>query len=469
MTTARRQRSVRLTGLCLVLEVFFAALRSEAGDVALGHQQPPRTIDERSRRSVPPMFGGIQVNEPDHDRWAAALRDDGLDAVQVTLYARQQEWDTGELHWDRDAPWVVSEIRAARRAGLRTMLVMRVALEHGRAENRHLWHGMIWPRAEELAGWFANYREFVLWGAAIAAAEGVDLFVLGNELSSMTSTTRLLELPELYAYYLDPERTGRVRSELVQCADRVLADGAGVDLLQLDGGRYADLDEMLLAEETRHREWTSTVVNGGDGQVDLRALNARRAEYQRFWVDLAAEVGAHFPGPISYGANFDQFEEVGFWDVLDAVALNAYFPLGLLNLENKTRSQVLDRALERSWLDVVARVRGVAGADPLPVLFVELGWTRKLGATVRPYAYSRVEVLETYSEVGMPGESDLEGDGTGARLPYPLTCVHLGDPAREPNGACRGDAGSRARCARRGVQRVARVLIVETDDPAATP
>jgi len=355
-----------------------------AGILLLATLQPVSAVNAPD---VPPLFGGIQVNEPDHDRWAAALVDAGLDTVQVTLYARHQAWDGAELYWDREAPWVVSEIRAAHRAGLRTVLVMRVALEHGLPENRHLWHGMIWPRDELLGDWADRYREFVLWGAGIAAREDVSMFVVGNELSSLTSTRSIEAVPDLHAYFLDPGRVAAVRDRLVQCAESVQAAGAADDLRQLDGGRYATLEAMLRAEETVRRGWARTVL-GGSGD-DLAAHNARRARLDAFWRDLIDRVRQQYSGPLSYGANFDQYGEVGFWQALDAVSLNAYFPLSRYGQGAAERLTTMERA----WGQVAASAAEVAGG--LPVVLLELGWTRRLGSTVRPYSYDRVEVLET--------------------------------------------------------------------------
>lgn len=356
--------------------------------------------------AVPPLFGGIQVNEADHRAWVEAVAGAGLDSVQATLYARQQGWDSAELYWDREAPAVRAEIRAAEGAGLRTMLVMRVALEHGLERNRHLWHGMIWPAEGRLEAWMERYREFVLHGARLAADEGVDLFVIGNELGSLTSTRPLSRMPDLYAYYLDADRVAPVREALVRCADRVRAAGRGEDLAHLDGGRYADLDAMLRAEETVRRRWVRTVL-GRDG--DLGALNRRRQRLDGYWRELVADVRRVYDGPVSYGANFDQFAEVGFWDALDALAVTGYFPIGRYGLAGAARAE----RLQRSWRTVAADLQAVAAG--LPVLLLELGWTRKAGATVRPYSYERVEVLER-----------PDGD-----VPS-LECVHWASQPEEP-------------------------------------
>ncbi len=366
----------RPASLLLVLLSAFVAPAVAAGPDA------PRS--SAAVQSAPTYFGGIQVNEPDHDHWVSEIAAAGLDSVQVTLYARQQDWDGAELRYERDAPWVVSEIRAAHRAGLKVVLVMRVALEHGLPRNRHLWHGMIWPRDELLEDWFASYRAFVLWGASIAAAEGVELFAIGNELSSLTSTLAATEWPDLYGYWADPERVAAVREALVQCSERVRRQGRGADLEHLDGGRYATLEEMLLAEDRSRAAWVSDVMRDG-----LVGLNARRQRYASFWARLIGRVRESYAGNVTYGANFDQVLEVGFWDRLDVVGTTAYFPLAPYGLDRTERVA----RMERSWAGVAGDLEVVAPG--MPVVFLELGWTRRRGSTVRPYSYDRVEVLET--------------------------------------------------------------------------
>jgi len=374
------------------------------------------------------MSGGIQVNEPNLDAWVNAVLAAGLDSVQVTLYARQLAWSSSEMWFLTDAPSVIDEIRAAHAAGLRVVLVMRTALEHALPENRHLWHGMIWPTDEdEIDTWFARYREFLLWGADLAQREGVELLAIGSELNSLTSTVQITQLPDLYQYFLDPERTAVVRGRLVECALTVPDTFLEPDLEFRDGTRYESLDAFLRAEEEANRVWTRVVTGWRDGEVDMEQLNRRRARYEELWRELIAETRQHYEGPLTYAANFDQVAEVGFWDALDAVGVNAYYSLSRWGLSGPE----LDEELAASWREIAAELEplghdSASTGTPLPLVFLELGWTRKAGSTVRPFSYHRVEVLET---VG------LEPDGE-----VPLTCVHW---ATQPE-----DAGERVRALR---------------------
>jgi len=382
-----------------------------AGCGALTDNHPP----------VPALSGAIHVNEPDHQAWIEALRAQGLDAIQVTLYARQQAWDSPELIVPDNADAVIGEIRTAKAAGLGVTLVLRVVLEQGSVSNRHYWHGMIWLDDEDLPTWFRTYREFALSAAAMAAAEDVDLLVLGSELNSLTSTVVVDEVPGLYAYFLDPERTAAVRQRLVGCAATIPPEDLAADLRFVDGGAYETLDEYLRAQEAADRGWARHITGASRPEdVDLDRLNARRTEYENYWRQLITDVRTVYGGPLSYAANFDQVQEVGFWDALDVVGATAYFPLSLRGLP----AEQLEEVLTASWLRIAGELNGLANrhgspGHVLPVMFFELGWTRKAASTVRPFSYHRVEVLETAPP---PGSS----------APPSLTCVHWATAPDDP-------------------------------------
>ncbi len=343
---------------------------------------------------LPPTGGGIQINEPDPARWARYVEHAGLNTVQVTLYADQVAWDGGALTFGDDAwnklPGVREEVAAAQARGLRVMLVLRVRLDLDTPANRHLWHGMIWPRDEALAAWFDAYRRFARWGAERATELGVDVLLVGHELNSMTSTVVGPKLPDLLAYHLAPGRTATVVDSRLACAAR--AEGMQ-DTHEPDGARFASLRAQLEAEDATRRRWSET-VSGLSAPLTAvppmpAALAARRARYSRFWRDLVAELRTVYAGPIGYGANFDQFHEVDFWDALDFIAISSYFSLRPLNAPD------LDAALRAGWRRVAAQIEAVAQAVGRPVVLHELGWSRKEGSSIRPYAYHGVTPIET--------------------------------------------------------------------------
>lgn len=371
-------------------------------------------------RPVPAMTGGIRIHEDDDARWARFVEGAGLDTVQVTFYADQPAWDGGAVeHWRAaldDWPGVEAEVRAARARGLQVMLVLRLKLDRTRAHNRFLWHGMVWPRDDAaLERWFADYRAFARWGAERAAELGVELLIVGHELNSMTATAPSARLPDLLHYHLDAARTAPVIDSRLRCAAQ--AD-APAHLGTPDGARFPSLRALLAAEDTTHRGWARR-VSGLDAPPAWpapmpAALAARRARLDAYWRDLAAELRTIYPGPLAYGANFDQFEDVGFWDAMDAIAVSSYFPLRPYD----TPPDAFDAVLEAGWRRAAASIERVAQRSGRPVVLHEIGLSRKAGSTLRPYSYDGVEPIE-------------RADGS-------LACVHWASQPDDPTERARG-------------------------------
>ncbi len=46
-----------------------------------------------------------------------------------------------------------------------------------------------------------------------------------------------------------------------------------------------------------------------------------------FWISLIAEIRKVYKGKLTYAANWDEYNEISFWDKLDFIGINAYFPL----------------------------------------------------------------------------------------------------------------------------------------------
>lgn len=98
------------------------------------------------------------------------------------------------------------------------------------------------------------------------------------------------------------------------------------------------------------------------------------------WRGLIAEVRAIFPGLLTYAANWTHFEEVPFWDALDAIGVNAYFPLS----ESPHPSV---EELTRAWEPVHARLAKLARRVDRPVVFTEIGYHPAEGALARPWEW----------------------------------------------------------------------------------
>lgn len=333
---------------------------------------------------APPfLLGGIQVNEADHERWFEALRDAGMNTVSTTVYAKQGDWDSDNLWWSEEERAVVQELRGARTHGLRTVLIPRVALDHAFDRNEFLWHGLIYPANDALLeSWFARYRDYVVKWARIARDQHVDVYAVGSELNAMASTVPVDAVPTLAAYYLDEQQQRARKQTLLARAETLEAHH-----LQPRGRQaYDSLEAYLDAETVALRSWAATVVGPSAGQAAVETINRRRRRLDVLWRELIAEVRQVYPGRLTYAANFDQYRDVGFWDALDLIGINAYFPLRPPG--EPVTADTLYPALRAGWrrvFDDIQSLRAERGLDER-VLFTEIGYTRRGDATLAPWS-----------------------------------------------------------------------------------
>lgn len=109
-------------------------------------------------------------------------------------------------------------------------------------------------------------------------------------------------------------------------------------------------------------------------RADLFAVGVefgKLSQYEREWRELIARARRGYRGPVTYGANFGpEFERIRFWDAVDYIGLNNYYPLPD---DLKTDA-------------VVARVEAVERRFGKPVIFAEAGFPSVEGANREPWA-----------------------------------------------------------------------------------
>ncbi len=111
--------------------------------------------------------------------------------------------------------------------------------------------------------------------------------------------------------------------------------------------------------------------------VECKSFSGR---FGGFWTDLIHDVRGAFHGKLTYSANWDEAENVLFWDQLDFIGINAFYPLA-----DKNGASYDDYARgAASALDHVAELHE---ALRMPVLFVEIGYTTRANAAVEPWLW----------------------------------------------------------------------------------
>lgn len=342
-------------------------------------QEPSTAASPPSPELTPFLLGGIQTHELDHQRWMAALHQNRMNAVQVTVYAHQGPWNTAKLWYAEEEPAVLREIRAARQNGLQVVLILRVALDHNEPENRFLWHGLIYPETEQATeDWFRIYSDFVLKWGRIAEQEGVEVLGIASEMNALAATLPVDTVPGLADYYLDDASQERLRRLVGRSAHLFTEDVR----LSMGAGDFANLHDFLATRNQAERAWAKAYTFAG-ADDPLAAINQRRKRFEAHWRDLAKRVREIYSGRLTLAANFDNYHKVAFWDALDLIGINAYFPLRK-NLE----TPLSEEGLAASWQEIFGKIDTFRTIHDLsqPVIFTELGYTRWQGVTVAPWS-----------------------------------------------------------------------------------
>jgi len=131
-----------------------------------------------------------------------------------------------------------------------------------------------------------------------------------------------------------------------------------------------------------YSDWIVTLAKIGreaDGFVVGTEL-ARTLDQKQRWVDLIHAVRQVSEAPLTYAANWDRYESVPFWSELDAIGVQAYFPL--VDAETETT----EATVRAGWLRWSQRLTAFSKAQERPVLFTELGYNHSPNTAREPWA-----------------------------------------------------------------------------------
>ncbi|NCG21963.1 MAG: hypothetical protein GWP91_23345 [Rhodobacterales bacterium] len=132
---------------------------------------------------------------------------------------------------------------------------------------------------------------------------------------------------------------------------------------------------------TEYHAWITNLAAASRGAdafvvgVELGGTTQHEAE----WRSIIQDVRAVYSGPLTYGANWDKYAKVPFWDALDTIGIQAYFPL-------IQAGQSTDRVqLDAGWKRVMAELAAYAKQHDRHIVFTELGYPRRPDAAARPW------------------------------------------------------------------------------------
>ncbi|MBM3246025.1 MAG: hypothetical protein FJZ13_01715 [Candidatus Omnitrophica bacterium] len=132
--------------------------------------------------------------------------------------------------------------------------------------------------------------------------------------------------------------------------------------------------------------------------IGTELVNITTAQWQPQWEGIITEIRKIYSGPLVYSANWNEYAEVGFWDKLDYVGIDAYFALTTekdptkeeLIAGWKNNAILLDDWLKQSKIDK-------------PVIFTEVGYSSADGTNIQPWS-----VFSNLSETAVDQEEQAD-------------------------------------------------------------
>lgn len=106
-------------------------------------------------------------------------------------------------------------------------------------------------------------------------------------------------------------------------------------------------------------------------EVELFSVGTemREAAVQRpmFWRKLIEKVRGVYSGMITYSANWDEFDQIPFWDGVDYIGIDAYFPV------NPSKTPSIEETV-KNWKPIKRQLKGLSHAVNKKILMTEFGY-----------------------------------------------------------------------------------------------
>jgi len=108
----------------------------------------------------------------------------------------------------------------------------------------------------------------------------------------------------------------------------------------------------------------------------------RLARHEARWRDVIAGVRTATSARLTWAASWNAYQDVPFWDAVDAIGVQAYFPLC-------SAADPGDTELRAAWKPILADLRALHERTGKPIVFTELGYNRSLASAREPWAYAQ--------------------------------------------------------------------------------
>lgn len=150
--------------------------------------------------------------------------------------------------------------------------------------------------------------------------------------------------------------------------------------------------EVSMADETHWKTWFTNYQEfilhyaklAEENKMEIFCIGTELAiasSHEQQWRNLIAEIRKVYSGQLTYAANFNQeYLKVRFWDALDFIGIQAYFPLSQKN--NPTAEE-----MTINWTEHLNAIEKIHKKFNKPVLFTEIGYRSTEDAAIEPWKW----------------------------------------------------------------------------------
>ena len=123
--------------------------------------------------------------------------------------------------------------------------------------------------------------------------------------------------------------------------------------------------------------------------TELKRFTTNRVEY---WEKLIGQIRDVYSGELTYASNWDEVDDISFWDDLDFIGVDAYFPIS--NSENASLDD-----LKNGWRIHENLLDSLSSQNELPILFTEYGYRSIPNCANEPWNSSNDTVIDHQAQV----------------------------------------------------------------------
>ncbi|MFT7071729.1 MAG: hypothetical protein ACJAX3_000702 [Patiriisocius sp.] len=178
----------------------------------------------------------------------------------------------------------------------------------------------------------------------------------------------------------DRQWFGESKDGIIQYAKMLQQQNVGVMVkpqIWISRGEFTGHLKMNTEEEWQQLEesYTSFILTYAAAAQEINAaifcigteLEQFIVNRPQYWMQLILEIKYIYKGKLTYAANWDEYKRVPFWDALDYIGVDAYFPI------SDSQTPTLQEAID-GWQPWKKELQGVSEKFSRPILFTEYGY-----------------------------------------------------------------------------------------------